>query len=88
MFRGIGRPPRIFANSSISTIEKMALDGLGVALVAEGTLSSSSIARLQVVESDVELEALSFFAYFQAGVRGEIFEQLASIASEVAAVDR
>lgn len=88
MIREIGRAPRIFANSSISTIEKMALDGLGVALVAEGTLSSSSISRLKVVESDIELAALSFYAYFQAGVRGEIFEQLARIASEIASADR
>lgn len=87
MIKEIGRAPRIFANSSISTIEKMALDALGVALVAEGTLSSTSISRLQVVKSDIELGALSFYAYFQAGVRGEIFEQLAKIALEIASAD-
>lgn len=87
VIRKTGRAPRIFANSSISTIEKMAIDGLGVALIAEGTLSSASLSRLQVVDSNIELTALSFYAYFQSGVRGDIFEQLAGIASEIASVD-
>lgn len=84
IFKEIGRIPRIFTNSSISTIEKMALDGLGVALVAEGALSSQGLGRLQVIQSDIELQPLSFYAYFQAGVRGEVFEKIAHIASDVA----
>lgn len=84
IFREIGRIPRIFTNSSISTIEKMALDGLGVALVAEGALSAQGLDRLRVLKSTIELQPLSFYAYFQAGVRGAVFEQLAHIASDVA----
>lgn len=84
IFREIGRIPRIFTNSSISTIEKMALDGLGVALVAEGALSDQALAKMKVLQSDIELQPLSFYAYFQNGVRGEVFEQLAGIALDVA----
>ena len=84
IFKEIGRIPRIFTNSSISTIEKMALDGLGVALVAEGSLSAQGLEKLRVLQSDIELPPLSFYAYYQAGVRGEVFEQLAHIACNVA----
>lgn len=85
MFRQMGRNPRIFTNSSISTIERMALDGLGVALVAEGTLSGDSMKKLMTVDSDINLQPLSFYAYFQAGVQHHAFEQLADIAAQVAA---
>lgn len=82
-----GKSPRVFANSSISSIEKMAMDGLGVALIAEGTLSSASLSRLEVVESNIELTALSFYAYYQSSVRGDIFERLAGIALEIASAN-
>ncbi|CAN7679683.1 LysR family transcriptional regulator [Pararhizobium sp. LjRoot255] len=85
LFRQTGRNPRIFTNSSISTIERMALDGLGVALVAEGTLSGESMKKLKTVDSDIDLKPLSFYAYFQAGVQHGTFEQLAEIAAQVAA---
>lgn len=88
LFKEMGRVPRIFTNSSISTIEKMALDGLGVALVAEGALSAAGRETLQVLDTDIELQPLSFYAYYQAGVRGEIFEQLAHIACDVASEER
>lgn len=88
LFKEIGRVPRIFTNSSISTIERMALDGLGVALVAEGALSAGARETLQVLHTDIELQPLSFYAYYQAGVRGEIFEQLAHIACDVASEER
>lgn len=87
LFKKIGRVPRIFTNSSISTIEKMALDGLGVALVAEGALSASGREKLQVLQSEIELQPLRFHAYYQAGVRGEIFEQLAHIAQQIASAE-
>jgi DNA-binding transcriptional LysR family regulator len=84
ILRETGSIPRIFSNSSIATIERMALDGLGVALVAEGALSQSSLKNLQILSTDVKLEPLSFYAYHRTGVRGEIFEQLAHIAARVA----
>lgn len=76
--------PRIFGNSSISTIEKMAVDGLGVALVAEGCISAAGLEKLEVVGQDIEISPLQFYAYFQSGVRGDIFELLADIAVQVA----
>lgn len=88
LFKEMGRVPRIFTHSSISSIERMALDGLGIALVAEGALSPAGLENLRVIDNDIELEPLSFYAYYQAGVRGEIFEQIAHIAYDVASAER
>jgi DNA-binding transcriptional LysR family regulator len=76
------RTPRIFANSSISTIEKMAADGIGIALVAAGSLGQNT--SLQSVQSDIALPPLSFYAYFPISVGSEVLADLASIASAVA----
>ncbi len=61
---------------------------MGVALVAEGALSAGARETLQVLHTDIELQPLSFYAYYQAGVRGEVFEQLANIACDVASGGR
>lgn len=84
ILKRMGRMPRIFGNSSISTIEKMAVDGLGVALVAEGSISAAALEKLEVVGQDIEISPLQFYAYFQSGVRGDIFELLADIAVQAA----
>jgi DNA-binding transcriptional LysR family regulator len=84
ILKTMGRMPRIFGNSSISTIEKMAVDGLGVALVAEGCISAAGLAKLEIVGQDVEINPLQFYAYYQSGVRGDVFELLADIAVQAA----
>ncbi len=55
-----GEQPRIFTNSSLSTIERMAIDKIGVALVAQGAFSPSlEHGRLVALDSEIELPPLS-----------------------------
>ncbi|MET4691001.1 LysR family transcriptional regulator [Sinorhizobium fredii] len=88
VFKKTGRPPRIFANSSISTIEKLALDGIGIALVAEGTLGAARVDNiLQPVRSEIDLPPLRFYAFYPLGFGSEMLEELAAIAQRVASED-
>lgn len=85
LLRNTERPPRIFTNSSISTIEKMALDGVGIALVAEGSLRTDAQDRdLRKLSTDIVLPPLSFYAFYPLGVGGEILGELARIAETTA----
>jgi DNA-binding transcriptional LysR family regulator len=85
LLRNTERPPRIFTNSSISTIEKMALDGVGIALVAEGSLRTDAQDRdLRKLSTDIVLPPLSFYAFYPLGVGGEILGELARIAEATA----
>ena len=85
LFRNTDRPPRIFTNSSISTIEKMALDGVGIALVAEGSLrADTQNHNLKKLSTDIVLPPLSFYAFYPLGVGGDILGELARIAEATA----
>ncbi len=85
LLRHTERPPRIFTNSSISTIEKMALDGVGIALVAEGSLrAATQSSLLQKLSTDIVLPPLSFYAFYPLGVGGEILGELATMAAATA----
>ncbi len=85
LLRNTERPPRIFTNSSISTIEKMALDGVGIALVAEGSLRTHMPDHdLEKLATDIVLPPLSFYAYYPLGVGGEILGELSRIAEATA----
>ncbi|APG86595.1 LysR family transcriptional regulator (plasmid) [Sinorhizobium americanum CCGM7] len=87
VFQRTGQPPRIFANSSISTIEKLALDGIGVALVAEGTLGAAKDGNILHVPSEIDLPPLRFYAFYPLGFGSEMLEELAAIAQRVASED-
>ncbi len=88
VFQKTGLPPRIFANSSISTIEKLALDGIGIALVAAGTLGAAKVDNiLQLVPSEIDLPPLRFYAFYPSGFGSEMLEELAAIAQRVASED-
>jgi DNA-binding transcriptional LysR family regulator len=77
--------PRIFTNSSLSTIERMAIDRIGVALVAEGAFSPSlEQNRLVALTSDIDLPPLRFFSYYMMGLGSEELESLTEIAVKVA----
>jgi DNA-binding transcriptional LysR family regulator len=77
--------PRIFTNSSLSTIERMAIDRIGVALVAEGAFSPSlEQNRLVALTSDIDLPPLCFFSYYMMGLGSEVLEKLTGIAVKVA----
>ncbi|PDT09053.1 LysR family transcriptional regulator [Rhizobium sp. J15] len=85
LLRNTDRPPRIFTNSSISTIEKMALDGVGIALVAEGSLRADTQNNdLKKLSTNIVLPPLSFYAFYPLGVGGELLGELARIAEAIA----
>lgn len=85
LFQKTGRAPRIFTNSSISTIERLALQGIGIALVAEGTLGvTTGNSILKAVRSEIALPPLSFYAFYPLGFGSEVLEELAAIAQRVA----
>lgn len=86
LFGMIDDQPRIFTNSSLSTIEKMAIDGMGVALVAQDVFSPSiRRGRLVPLECDIDLPPLRFYAFYVLGIGAGILEDLTSIAAQVAA---
>ena len=85
LLRATGEQPRIFTNSSLSTIERMAIDRIGIAVVAEGAFSPSlERERLVMLDSAITLPDLRFFAVHLLGVGAEILEDLAAIAADVA----
>ncbi|MFG1201394.1 LysR family transcriptional regulator [Xanthobacter aminoxidans] len=86
LFRMTDTRPRIFTNSSLSTIERMAIDRIGIALVAQGAFSPSlERKRLVALESEIELPPLRFFAFYLLGVGADVLEELVRIATDVAA---
>lgn len=85
LFKITEQRPRIFTNSSLSTIERMAIDRIGIALVAQGAFSPSLERKALVAQdSDIELPPLRFFAFYLLGVGAEVLEDLSAIAVEVA----
>lgn len=86
LFRMTDTRPRIFTNSSLSTIERMAIDRIGIALVAQGAFSPSlERKKLVALESEIELPPLRFFAFYLMGVGADVLEELVRIATDVAA---
>ncbi|CAM3731772.1 LysR family transcriptional regulator [Castellaniella denitrificans] len=89
LFRLTDQTPRIFTNSSLATIERMAADRIGVALVAQHAFSLSLVrGALVAMESDLEMPPLSFCAFYVLGVNGEILERLVEIARHVATTSK
>ncbi|MFC4296607.1 MAG: LysR family transcriptional regulator [Castellaniella sp.] len=89
LFRLTDQTPRIFTNSSLATIERMAADRIGVALVAKDAFSLSLVrGALVAMDSDLDMPSLSFCAFYVLGVNGEILEQLVEIARRVATTSR
>ena len=82
-------PPRIYASSSLSTIVRMTLDGIGVSVIPAAVIGAE-LARgdLRVVRSDVELPHLVFTATYALGPDGSLVERLTELAVEVARTAR
>lgn len=77
--------PRIFTNSSLSTIERMAIDRIGVALVAQGAFSPTlEQNKLVALTSEIELPPLRFFSFYLMGFGSEMLDSLTDIATRVA----
>jgi DNA-binding transcriptional LysR family regulator len=75
--------PRIFANWSLSTIVKMAVDKIGIALmplaVAQGELDRGTLVEK---ESTLVLEDFTFCAAYSRAIDVRIYELLTQVASE------
>ena len=85
LFRASEGRPRIFTNSSLSTIERMAIDGIGVALVAEGVFSPSlGQGHLVPLESDMDLPLLQCFSVYLMGLDDDVLLSLTKIAKQSA----
>jgi len=81
----IGKSPRIFANASLSTIVKMAKDGIGVALIPNAVVRAE-IERgdLTVLDLATELRPLSFVATYPHSFNDQLYRQLSRIAQSSA----
>ncbi len=86
LFAGLDPPPRIHASASLATVLRMALDGIGVALVPS-VIGAAEVAagRLVPVGTALPLPDLAFTASWHAAPDGVLPEALAAIAIEVAA---
>ncbi|MBK5204758.1 MAG: LysR family transcriptional regulator [Polaromonas sp.] len=85
LLRLTNETPRIFTNSSLVSIERMAVSHIGVALVAEGAFPlSHEHGSLVALDSDLKMPPLSFCAFYALSVNSEILEKLVDIASEIA----
>jgi DNA-binding transcriptional LysR family regulator len=75
--------PRIFANWSLSTIVKMAVDKIGIAVmplaVAQGELDRGTLVEK---ESTLVLEDFTFCAAYSRAIDVRIYELLTQVASE------
>jgi DNA-binding transcriptional LysR family regulator len=78
-------PVRIHASSSMATILRMAEDGLGIAAVPEAIAGLElASGRLRVLQTDVSLPELDFFASWRVTPEAATVEAVATIAAEVA----
>jgi DNA-binding transcriptional LysR family regulator len=78
-------PPRIFGNSSVTTIVQMTLDKIGVSVlppvVVERELKSG---RLRIVTTELELPDLVFLATFPLTLSESLARPMAELAQDVA----
>lgn len=80
-----GQQPRIFPNSSLSTMERMAVDRIGVALVAQGAFQLSlEQGKLVALKSDLPIPVLPFYSFYLTGLGDGVLSDLTTIAQTVA----
>ncbi|RWR27880.1 LysR family transcriptional regulator [Sinirhodobacter populi] len=78
--------PRLYSNSSLSSIVRMTLDGIGVSVIPPAVIGPHlEKGELVLLKTDMELPRLSFVAAIQAGPDRALLEALARLAQEVAA---
>jgi len=89
LFRRAGLQARIFPNSSLSSIVRMAVDGIGIGAVPLSALGEELAAkRLQVLTSAAELPSMTFTASFVDSPDAEMASMIAELASEIADAER
>ncbi|HKS61875.1 MAG TPA: LysR family transcriptional regulator [Xanthobacteraceae bacterium] len=78
-------PPRIFGNSSLTTIVQMTLDKIGVSLIPPVVVQRElKEGRLRIVKTELELPDLVFIAAFPLTLGGSLAKPMAELGQEVA----
>ena len=81
--------PRIFSNSSLSTIIRMTEDHIGLSVIPPEVIRRELAAgKLRIVETVLDLPALLFTASYPMTLGGGMAASLAALAAEVAQQDR
>ncbi|WP_342363763.1 LysR family transcriptional regulator [Terrarubrum flagellatum] len=89
LYEGLSAPhlpsPRIFSNSSLSTIVRMTMDKIGLSVIPPVVISAE-LARgdLRLVETALTLPALNFTATYPIQLGGGLAAPLAQLAREIA----
>ena len=77
--------PRVFGNSSLSTIVRMTLDRIGVSVIPPIVIRAEIASnQLQLLNTEIELPGLVFTATYSAGPDSHVAPSLARLAREVA----
>lgn len=78
-------PPRLFSNSSLSTIVKMTQDGIGVSVIPPVVIPQElESGALRIMQTEISLPDLAFTASMPITPDGLIAEPVARIAVEIA----
>ncbi len=82
-------PVRLHASASLSTVVRLALDGLGIAVIPPAIVAGELAAkRLRLVETTASIPDLAFVASWRMGGEATAPERVAAIAAETAAAAR
>ncbi len=86
LFNQPGLPPlRLFANSSLASIVRMALDGIGIGVIAPAAIARELAAgELQVLDAEPALQPLAFSACWTETPGGGLAAAVTRLAKEVA----
>ena len=78
-------PPRIFSNSSLASIVRMALDGIGIGVIAPAAIGRElASGALEVVQAEPALQPLSFQACWADAPGSGLAAAVTRLAQEVA----
>ncbi|MDP4024346.1 LysR family transcriptional regulator [Methylobacterium sp. NEAU 140] len=79
-------PPRLYSNASLATIVRMAVEGLGIAVIpAETVRAELADGRLRAVETSARLPDIAFTATYENAPDNRLAAATAAIAAETAA---
>ena len=79
-------PPRIFANSSLASIVRMALDGIGIGVIAPAAIPRELAAGdLEVLDAEPALQPLSFTACWSDTPGSAVPDAVTRLAQSIAA---
>lgn len=78
-------PVRLHASASLSTVVRLALDGIGIAVIPPAVVAPELAAkRLRMIDVEARIPELSFVASWPASVDSPAAEAVAAMAAEIA----